>query len=113
MSVSGLSAHTARAARSYEAQGPYNRYSSTLNVSADRYEGENEKDRNEKRDEKRDRKHGVLAALFNSRTDGKSLARMTATLTSFIFYDLLVVLIVLSVFMLSLTRASLATINLL
>ena len=75
--------HTVRAARSYEAQGPYNRYSSTSNVSADRYEGENEKDRNEKWDEKRDRKHGVSATLFNSRTDGKSLARTIATINEF------------------------------
>jgi len=39
--------------------------------------------RNEKWDEKRDRKHGVSAALFNSRTDGKSLARTIATINEF------------------------------
>lgn len=84
--VSGLSGHGADCARSYEARGPYNRYSSTSNVSADRYEGESGKGRNEKRDEKRDGEtwRGT-AALFNSRTDEKSLARTTtATLTSFI-----------------------------
>lgn len=47
--VSGLSGHGADCARSYEARGPYNRYSSTSNVSAGRYEGESGKGRNEKR----------------------------------------------------------------
>lgn len=73
---------SADCARSYEkAQGPYNRYSSTSNVSAGhRYEGAEEKGaENEKRDGAGEGKHGTLAALFNSRTDKKSSARTTAT----------------------------------
>lgn len=69
-------------ARSYEeAQGPYNRYSSTSNVSTGhRYEGAEEKGaENEKRDGAGEGKHGMLAALFNSRTDKNPLARTTAT----------------------------------